>query len=277
MDKLKVEFLISAMNQKDFSIVKKSNIKSDALLINQTDYEEKSEIQMDDCTLRRISTQERGLSKSRNLAIENALGDICVICDDDFFYNEESNGMIEKAYRDNPEADVVVFAYHSKGQSEKSFFAKKKKLGYLNALRVSSCQITFRRKSIKQHGIKFNEDFGSGSLLYKSGEEHLFLFECLKKNLAIHFDPSYLLTVDFSGASTWFNGFDKKFFYDRGAIFTALSNKYSWLLILQFAIRKYRLYSSTFTFFQAVQEMWKGRNDYLGGGKDGSTNKQCPS
>lgn len=264
------------MNQIDFSIVKQSNIKSDALIINQTNFDEVSEIKIENCSIRKISTKDKGLSKSRNLALEKSAGDICVICDDDFIYSDNSNQIIEKAYMDNPDADVIVFAYHSKGKPEKNFMKKKKKLGYLGSLRISSCQITFRQKSIKQHDIQFNEDFGAGSL-YSSGEENIFLFECLKKDLAIYFEPSYLLTVDFTGASTWFYGFDEKFLYDRGAIFTALSNKYAWPLMLQFAIRKYKLYSSAFTFLQALQKMREGRKDYLGASMSKGSNTHFTS
>ena len=39
--------------------------------------------------IRVINSFEIGLSKSRNLAIKNALGDICIIADDDIEYVED--------------------------------------------------------------------------------------------------------------------------------------------------------------------------------------------
>lgn len=57
------------MNQSGVTIVKKSNICSDVLIINQCDCNDFIQIE-NEAIIRMISTTERGLSRSRNMAIK---------------------------------------------------------------------------------------------------------------------------------------------------------------------------------------------------------------
>ncbi|WP_415663440.1 glycosyltransferase [Vibrio taketomensis] len=57
-------------------------VVSDVILINQSDFhgvEQTDRIKM-------VSTEERGSSRSRNLALSHANSDICIIADDDVSY-----------------------------------------------------------------------------------------------------------------------------------------------------------------------------------------------
>ena len=77
-----LEVLISAMYLNDTKIIEKTKCTSDVLIINQTDINDYYELNAEH-KIRMISTTERGLANSRNRAIENAVGDICLLCDDD--------------------------------------------------------------------------------------------------------------------------------------------------------------------------------------------------
>ena len=84
-----------------------------------------------------------------------------------------------------------------------------------------------------------------------------------KKGLKIHFEPVSILSIDNNDESTWFNGFNDKLFWDKGAMFTALSHKFYHFLIWQFAIRKYKLYRHETNFIKAINSMYKGHKNYL--------------
>ncbi|CEP47881.1 Glycosyl transferase family 2 [[Clostridium] sordellii] len=86
MKNYNLEVLVSTMNQKDYSLIKKMNIQTDALFINQCDLNQYEELKKYEKNIRIISNTERGLSKSRNQALLNAKGDICLIADDDIKY-----------------------------------------------------------------------------------------------------------------------------------------------------------------------------------------------
>lgn len=83
-----INTLISCMHETDHSIVKRSNVQSDVVVVNQCDRNSIEEFDFtnntgEKCHCKYINTTERGLSCSRNMAIQNGWGDICLICDDD--------------------------------------------------------------------------------------------------------------------------------------------------------------------------------------------------
>lgn len=57
------------MNQVNFDLIKKNNIRSDALIINQCDKYGYAEKSFDKYLVKMISNTNRGLSRSRNEAL----------------------------------------------------------------------------------------------------------------------------------------------------------------------------------------------------------------
>jgi len=68
----KVEVLMSIMSQNAEEIIKRTNIKSSAVVVNQCDRNDRKNIIINDNNVDYIKTTDRGLSKSRNLAIQEA-------------------------------------------------------------------------------------------------------------------------------------------------------------------------------------------------------------
>lgn len=238
-----IEYLVSTMNKNNEKFVDAMNIKDNVIIINQTEYESIKTIERENQIIKFISVKERGLSKSRNKAIENSSSDICVLSDDDFKYYEDSSQKILEAYEKHKDADMIVFYYHTSGRQQKKFNHKAQKVNYLNALKICSAQITFKRKSIVDNNIKFKEDFGAGTEKYKAGEESIFLYECLKKGLKIYIEPVYILRIEErDNGSAWFEGYNKRFFITKGAAYYQMTPMFYWILILQFAIRKRKIY-----------------------------------
>ena len=64
-----------------------------------------------------------------------------------------------------------------------------------------------------------------------------------------------------SKKSSWFNGINEKYLYDQGAIFKKIAPKTYWILIIQYVIRKYKLYKEKFTILQATKIMIKGSKE----------------
>lgn len=212
----RLEVLISCMGQ-DILIAERTGVKSDALIIDQCDENSREEIRKEYLT-RMIRTTERGLSKSRNAAIREAVGDIILFCDDDEHLDENYVKTILAAYEEIPDADVIAFRMKNQPSRLKQ---KKQKLNTLTALRISSWQITCRTESIRRKGIYFDTLMGAGSG-NGAQEEVKFLRECMKRGLRAWYVPAdigevgnaYYETGEEEG--TWFTGFDEKFFYQRG-------------------------------------------------------------
>lgn len=230
------------------------NICTDVVVIDQNGSDDKY-IELFVCGkhIRYFSSGETGLSKSRNAAIEKSTADVCIITDKGFVFANGAGVAVYEAYN-RFDDDVLVFEMIRKGRHEKHYPKESKKIGWLSLMRVSSCEISFRRESIVNAGIRFNENFGSGAK-YPGGEEALFLKDCLSKGLSVRFVPILLGEKPDTGESTWFKGYDENFFRAKGAMFRELYGKLSPLMILQFAIRKYNLYKDTVTLKNAVKYM----------------------
>ena len=128
-------------------------------------------------------------------------------------------------------------------------------------MKISSIKISFKLESISKKNIKFNERLGSGSEFYL-GEESVFLSDCLKKGLNIIYVPIIIGTVQ-TGNSTWFEGYTKKYFYSKGAAYYCMSKSVFLVLIIQFAIRKHKLYCSEINIIKAIYYMLLGVYEYI--------------
>ena len=106
---MKIEILLSVMHQKDNTIAKELNADTDILVINQCDEEKYEEEVYNGNLIRMIYTTERGLSKSRNMALKNAKGDICIICDEGEKYLSGYKEAVLAAYTKHPEAAIIAF------------------------------------------------------------------------------------------------------------------------------------------------------------------------
>jgi len=263
-ESIKVEVLLSTMHREDTSIVNKMNIAGDCLIINQTSFE-RQEVLNDETnhrTIRFFSYNERGLSISRNHAIKNSIGDVCLFADDDLVYEDNYIDIVREAYEEHGDADIIIFEVLSK--NEKRYESKIGnvfcKIGYLKSMKVASFKISFKRKSVVDNDLHFDQLFGAGSK-YNSGEENIFLFDCLKKKLKVYYLPTTIATVSHE-TSTWFKGFNEQYFVSKGAFGRRMFNSLDFIYILQFAIRKYKIYSQETSFFSALKFMFEGRSQY---------------
>lgn len=258
---MKIQTLIATMYREDLSFLEKMNIKNNYVVINQTDFVKfpKFDNLNEDPSRIVLSNQERGLSKSRNLAISNSFSDICLVSDDDIVFVDGFEDKIRKMYEDLPEADIIIYDYSTsdkKRQCKRLGFSPKK-LRLIDLLKVSSVRISFKREKIENNNIKFNELFGAGST-FPSGEENLFLKDCFNSRLKIYYYPLVICDVDFE-ESSWFNGFDEQYFQGKGALSYAFWGKIYHLYNLYFVISKYKLYHKNLSIIAALKNMYKGK------------------
>lgn len=256
-----VNVLVSTMNRNNLEFIKQMNIHSQAIIVNQIPNSNLSEdVIIEKNNLKLINTSNKGLSNSRNLLLRYSNSLISIIADDDVVFNNDYKKIVQKAYRDNPEADLIIFQVPRFGDNselrKKHYSSKKKKINYLRSMKVSAVEITFKTSKIKESNIRFNPYIGAGTE-FGMGEENQFLFDCLRAGLKIIYLPIEIGKVDVS-ESTWFKGYDKEYFVSTGAKFYNMSNKLYPLFILQFAIRKRKLYSDNYSFFQVLNYMNDG-------------------
>ena len=261
----KIEVLISAMNLKNEEehnkLIKNSNITTNSILINQITKDEIDLFNIEEGKHRLFSFRERGLSKSRNKAVANSIGDIAIICDDDVAYVDGYDKIILDAYKKYEDADIIAFYVESTNKNRPTHHVEEGKVDFKKSLKISSCSITFKIDSIKKNSLKFNELFGAGSKYYM-GEENIFLANALEKGLNIINVDKKIADIK-QEESTWFGTFDKNYFLLRGAVFYELSRKHYKELIYDFAERKRDLYEKNLTYDEAIETMFEGVNQYI--------------
>ena len=245
---MKFQVLMSAMNQTDFSNVEKSNLKCPVLIVNQCDEEGVTDYQK----ITMVSTKERGLSKSRNMAIANAKSELCLLSDDDEIFVDDLENIVVKAYEEIPDADVIIF-----GTEYKSHICNKpNKLKRLQLLKVSSVQISFKLNSIKNK-FNFDNKLGAGTG-NGAGEETKFLWDCYGKGLKIYYYPVKILKLR-EKQSTWFTGYDEAYFYNRGKVTRYIMGRfYATLYAYYYAFSHRKLYNKQISIFKALKYMIKG-------------------
>lgn len=192
-----LEVLISTMNRNsldflDAMFVHNESSKFQILIINQT--HEGCILNSNQPHIRVINSFEKGLSRSRNLALKNASAPIVLIADDDVVYEMDFHNTILKAFKENPEANLITFkAKNFEGKPYRQY--PKDTINYtLKSIKgVISWEIAFNLNSIKALDITFDERFGLGSE-FETAEEYLFAREVLTKGGHSYFYNTFIVS-----------------------------------------------------------------------------------
>jgi glycosyltransferase involved in cell wall biosynthesis len=196
LKKQDLEILVSTMNRNtldflipmfpfchfsDFSI----------LIINQT--QENNLLVSEFSNVRVVNSFEKGLSKSRNLALKNAKGKIVLIADDDVVYKKDFDAKIVQAYNQYGNKSVISFSIEKPdGLLFKKYLPNPKmNLSLMELFNVLSIEISINKSVLDELGVTFDENFGLGSK-FEMGEEAIFLSDVKNKNQQIAFVPSVI-------------------------------------------------------------------------------------
>lgn len=256
---MKLEVLLSEMNL-DIKELEKKNIKTNCIIINQCSENAFQEIN----NFKIYSYNEIGVSNSRNRAIKKSTGDILLFCDDDVTYYDDYEKTVIKEFENNPKADLIFFNLDSPNRISK-LNKSSRKIHFYNCLKYSTSRIAIRRNSLIDNKIQFNNLFG-GNSKYSCGEDTLFIVDCLKNKMKLYSSKEKIGYISHS-KSTWFNGYNEKYFFDKGALFCAISKKMSYLLCFQYLLR-HRYVLEEIKFNSALQLMINGSKSYLKGEKN---------
>lgn len=230
---MNIEVLVSTMNNTP-DLYDKMNIKTDAVIINQCSELSCEEIDKNGKHLRFYSFPERGVGKSRNIALCRAEGDICIVGDDDLVYRDNYVEIIKRAFERYPDADAVMFSLES---TTDSFVPRDGRIKRRHSTKYASPHIAFRRIPILKANIFFSLLFGGGSIWGGSGEDTIFIQEMFKKHLKVYGCTEVIADWDTTGESSWFKGYNDEFFYQKGHLYAAFAGKKAYIITFITAFR----------------------------------------
>ncbi|MCM0666170.1 glycosyltransferase family 2 protein [Flavobacterium tyrosinilyticum] len=222
-----VEILISTMNRDSLDFLVPmfpscDHSKISILVINQVQNETK--LSSSNSNIRVINSFEKGLSKSRNLALENATGKILLISDDDVVFQKGFIAKIIDAYHKYPNAAVIKFSALKPNIKplNKHVVYSKSSLSIFDILNTSSIEITLNKFHVDFGKHKFDENFGLGGM-FEMGEEAIFLSDLKKEGKQLVFEPEIIVEHNTSTSSDKIDVLEKYFI--SGALFTRIFRK----------------------------------------------------
>ena len=256
-----IEILVATMNRTSLDFLSKmfpfkhfSNYN--ILIVNQS---KTNVLSSDYPSIRVINADDLGLSKSRNLALLNAVGKILIIADDDVVYQRDFSEKIIAAHNKLDRATIINFCVINKsGNYLKKYPSNSKKhLNTLDIFNTSSIEMTINKELLDLAEIRFDENFGLGGI-FEMGEEAIFLFDLKHKNQQISFENQILVKHEDLTTSNKIDVFHKYYIY--GAILTRIIkiNYAFWLIIkLLFDLKQKKIKLSSF--FKVINSAKNGR------------------
>ncbi len=214
---MRVEVLASVMHQDMAALAEKMQLGSDAVIINQCDSLGYAEMDYKGHRIRFFSFPERGIGRSRNAAIERADGDICLFSDEDIVYEAGYAEAIEREFVRNPKADMILFNIEVEEARRTYHITERKRVHWYNNGRYGAVSFAVRRDSLWESGVRFSLLFGGGAR-FSNGEDSLFLKEFMDKGYRVYTAPVTIGREE-AGESSWFAGYNEKFFHDRGVLY----------------------------------------------------------
>lgn len=235
-DKMNLQVLVATMHQKDLSIAEKMNIRSGAVIANQSDCEEIINESTEFGVLKMITTSTRGVGLNRNIALMAASADIVLFADDDVVYNNDMEQAVTDAFMQTPDADVIIFGINivKDGVVIEKRTSDVRRVHIWNSMRFGTCRIAVRRKALVENNITFHQCFGGGCA-FSSGEDSLFLKKCFDCGLKVY-SHNYILGSTSKDTSSWFVGYNEKYFYDKGVLIRNLFPRIAYIMALYFGV-----------------------------------------
>lgn len=231
---MNLQVLVATMHQRDLSLYEKMNIRCSAVIANQAEDRQMlcqstpyGEVQM-------ITTPTVGVGLNRNAALLLSQGDILLFADDDVIFEDDMPKEVIGAFEKLPQADVIVFGLRmvKNGEVIETRRMKQGRLRVYNSMRYGTCRIAVRREAYLRANLSFHQMFGGGCP-FSAGEDSLFLKSCFDKGLRVY-GYDYVLGSCIKDSSSWFVGYNEKYFYDKGVLVRKLFPKSAYLMAFYF-------------------------------------------
>ena len=207
---MKLQVLAAAVEQDVRALAESMNLSTDAIIVNQCGSCSYEEFEYKGRQIRCFSMKERGVGLSRNTALLHADADIVLFSDE----------------------DLITFNFKVDERRATYYNTEERPIRWYNYGRYPTYSVAVRLESIRKCNVSFSLLFGGGAR-YSNGEDSLFLHDCLKKGMHLYASTEEIGEEKYR-ESTWFKGYNEKFFLDRGVLYAHLYGKMAKLFSLRF-------------------------------------------
>ena len=257
----KVEVLVTTMHQSDLQKFTQMNLQTDAVIANQTDRNGYAEAEIGGHTVKLVSTNTRGTSRNRNIALAHASQDAeyILFSDDDLVFNDGYEQAVLSEFQRHPEAEAIKFNLHDLSATRKISMRRIERFEKATRRNMSSsgvCGLVLRAGALRRCGLHFHEDFGPGTENY-CGEDTIFLMELLDKRVPFYRSPVDIAGID-QTVSSRPTGHDERFFTTAGMVIGTIYPRLSRVIVIRSALKAYRRKTSPLGFWKILSCYYRG-------------------
>ena len=222
------------------------------LIINQTDRDKQLQSLQSNVVV--INTEERGLAKSRNMAIRSINTPYAMLTDDDVILREDFIRKLDKGFSRFSDAVVIKFQAAKTGDTPFNKYPDKPiaNLSLLERMNVSSIELVVNNDSLRGKNILCDENFGSGRTL-SNASEYAFKKKKKKGGLQISYYPEII--VNHPGDCSGRDSRSDKLYYVNGALARKMFGRFYriWAIIFfSFKIKQKSINISELKHFYSV-------------------------
>lgn len=255
--------LVVSVNENVITLADRMNLSTEAVICNQCNEVSYKEFLRKGKMIRAWSFHEKGVGKNRNNALMRCDGDLALFADEDIVYDDDYEEKILREFQKNPDADVLMFNVTAVEDRRTYENTGHKRIHWYNYGRYPTYSMCIRVESVRKANVWFSLLFGGGAR-YSNGEDSLFIHDCLKKGLKIYGVPvniGHENRREKGEASTWFEGYTEKFFYDRGVLYHHLYGKMAAPFAMRFLLKHRAKMCRDISVKKAFELMKKGMDE----------------
>ncbi|WP_130836249.1 glycosyltransferase [Lachnoclostridium sp. Marseille-P6806] len=257
---MRIQVLVAAVEENVVMLSEHMNLSTEAIICNQCREYSYQEYVHRGRKVRAFSFAERGVGLNRNNALMRADTELCAFADEDIVYDDDYEEKILREFERNPQADVLMFNVQATEHRRTYENIRHKRVRWYNYGRYPTYSMCARVDRLHRANVSFSLLFGGGAK-YSNGEDSLFIHDCLKKGLRIYAVPvsiGHERKRSEDEESTWFKGYNEKFFYDRGVLYHFLYGVMARPFALLFLLRKRRRMCREIPLLSCYRLMKKG-------------------
>lgn len=254
-----IQTLVTTMFQTDDSKYEEMNLQTDAIIANQCDvngFSERKSGNGKDVQL--ISTNTRGLSRNRNIAMAHSTADIIIFLDDDMVLFDGYGEIVEQEFISHPEAEVIKFFCPSSNPDRPLAYKQPTKFHKASKRELMSggvIGVAVKRSCLDRVHLWFNNDMGPGTQIF-CGEDSVFMSELINKKVKFYLSPIQIGFVK-QEDSSWFRGYNEKYYLSTGYVYKCIYKGLALLAIIRRAW-KMRGDDKVNGFFKKIELMMEG-------------------
>ena len=169
-----LQMLISSVGQDAHALMEKMKPECDCILVNQKMPYGYEEFTYGGHEIRCFHMQEKGVGLSRNHALLRADRDICLFTDEDIVYRKGYAQAVRKAFREHPEADMLLFNVEVAPERRTYWTESFHPVKWYNCGRYPAYSFALRTERMHELNLTYHLWFGGGAR-YSNGERTAFL------------------------------------------------------------------------------------------------------